>query len=44
MDRLKKANIKKEKAKFIKQVPVHPKDRLKRKRKGELVNYSELSK
>ena len=30
--------------KFIKQVPVHPRDWLKRKRKMELVNYNKLSK
>ena len=29
---------------FIKHVSVHPRDRLKKKRKGELVNYNELSK
>ena len=28
---------------FIKQVPLHPRGRLKRKRKTELNNYSELS-
>lgn len=32
------------KLKFRKQVPVHPRDRLKRKRKDELVNYFVLNK
>ena len=30
--------------KFIKQVPVYSRDRLKRKRKGKVVNYDKLSK
>ena len=33
-----------EEVQFIKQVPVHSRDGLKRKRKGELVNYNKLSK
>lgn len=41
MDRLKKIAAKGEEVKFIKQVPEHLRDRLKSKRKGKLVNYSE---
>ena len=37
-------DLKKEDIEFVKQVPLHPKERLKRKRKVELNNYSELSK
>ena len=33
-----------EDATFVKQVPVHPKDRLKRKRKIKLENYDNLTK
>ena len=37
-------DLKKEVIEFVKQVPLHPRERLKRKRKAELNNYSELSK
>ena len=37
-------DVKKEDIKFVKQVPLHPRERLKRKRKAELNNYNELSK
>ena len=37
-------DLKKEDIEFVKQVPLHPRKRLKRKRKAELNNYSELSK
>ena len=30
--------------KFIKQLPIHPRDKLKRKREEELDNYNDLSK
>ena len=40
MNKLRKTD----KVKFIKQLPLHLRDRLKRKRKVELENYSELSK
>ena len=37
-------DLKKEVIEFVKQVPLHPRERLKRKRKAELTNVSELSK
>ena len=37
-------DLKKEDTEFFKQVPLYPRERLKRKRKAELNNYSELSK
>ena len=39
LDKLRKAD----EIKFIKQVPVYSRDRLKRKRKGKVVNYDKLS-
>ena len=45
-DRLKKSNKlrKTDEVKFIKQLPLHPRHRLKRKRREQLNNYNELSK
>ena len=40
LDKLRKTD----EVKFIKQVPVYSRDRLKRKRKGKVVNYNKLSK
>ena len=37
-------DLKKEDIELVKQVPLHPRERLKRKRKAELNNYNELSK
>ena len=37
-------DLKKEVIEFVKQVPLHPREWLKRKRKAELNNYSKLSK
>ena len=45
-DRFKNLNKlrKTDEVKFIKQLPIHPRDKLKRKRKEELDNYRDLSK